>query len=155
MSNTLIKQRQIINNDPWLLLTEEDPIPSHGDLIVPYSRWQAEREGLLEHNGRLGIVIGNGVSVDSIKNDLAHFELIAIEFPEFKDGRGYSYAKLLRERYGFSKEIRAIGNVLRDQLAYMERCGINAFALESGKDAANAMLAFNEFSMSYQPPLAS
>ncbi|HEX7025873.1 MAG TPA: DUF934 domain-containing protein, partial [Gammaproteobacteria bacterium] len=101
--------------------------------------------------GQLGVTIGGGVSVDEIIDDLSHFDLVAVRFPEFRDGRGYSYARLLRERYGFKGEIRAVGNVLRDQLFYMERCGINAFEVQEDRDINDALKAFYELTVRYQP----
>ncbi len=154
MTKHIIKDRQIIE-DHWLYTggEEEQAIPSDEDLdiIVSFDQWQNEREKLLNRNGKLGVCIGNGVSIDDIKDELGNFDLIAILFTAFKDGRGYSYARLLRERHGFKKEIRAIGNVLRDQLFYMERCGFDAFDLEHGNNMENALAAFKDFSVRYQP----
>ena len=94
------------------------------------------------------------MSVDDAPEDLAQslggVALVAVEFPKYVDGRGYSTARILRERYGFDGELRAVGNVLRDQLQYMERCGFDAFELEEGKDAEAALDAFGEISVAYQ-----
>lgn len=150
MGKQIIKDRSVVE-DHWQRLADQAALPAAGDIIVSYKRWQQERAALLARNGGLGIVIGNGVTVEEIKNDLAHFKLIVIEFPQFKDGRGYSYARLLRERYNYPHEIRAIGNVLRDQLLPMARCGINAFELEAGRNLEDALKSFNDFSVRYQP----
>lgn len=150
MSKRIIKDRSIIE-DHWQHLADDAALPATGDIIVSHKRWQRERSALLARQGGLGVTIGNGVSADDIRNDLQHFKLIAIEFPQFKDGRGYSYARLLRERYRYPHEIRAIGNVLRDQLLPMWRCGINAFELDSGRSLEEALTAFNDFSVRYQP----
>lgn len=77
-------------------------------------------------------------------------ELIALDFPAFKDGRCYSHARLLRERYDYQGELRAVGDVLRDQLFFMKRCGIDSFQLRSDKDMEDALNAFNDFSVKYQ-----
>ncbi|MEK6293743.1 MAG: DUF934 domain-containing protein, partial [Paraburkholderia tropica] len=82
--------------------------------------------------------------------DFDKIALIAIDFPVFRDGRGYSIARLLRERYGYKGEIRAIGDVLRDQLRFYERCGFDAYALRADKDIHDALKAFTEFTVQYQ-----
>jgi uncharacterized protein (DUF934 family) len=150
MSKQIIKDRSIVD-DHWQRLADETALPAMGDIIVSFKRWQQERTALLARKSGLGIIIGNGVAVEEIKDDLAHFKLIVIEFPQFKDGRGYSYARLLRERYHYPHEIRAIGNVLRDQLLPMTRCGINAFELEAGRSLEDALKSFDDFSVRYQP----
>lgn len=150
MSKHIIKDRSIVE-DRWQRIADEAPLPGSGDIIVSFKRWQQERAALLSRQDGLGVVIGNGTSADDIKDDLRHFRLVAIEFPQFKDGRGYSYARLLRERYRYPHEIRAIGNVLRDQLLPMWRCGINAFELDAGRSLDDALKAFNDFSVRYQP----
>jgi uncharacterized protein (DUF934 family) len=81
---------------------------------------------------------------------MRHFALVAVNFPQFTDGRGYSSARLLRERYGWRGELRAIGDVFRDQLFYLARCGFDAFALRQGEDAQAALAAFDDFSDAYQ-----
>lgn len=150
MSKYIIKDRSIVE-DRWQRIADDVPLPESGDIIVSYKRWQQDRAALLARHGGLGIIIGNGISDNEIRNDLQHFKLIAIEFPQFKDGRGYSHARLLRERHRYPHEIRAIGNVLRDQLFPMSRCGINAFELEAGRSLDDALTAFNDFSVRYQP----
>jgi uncharacterized protein (DUF934 family) len=150
MSNQIIKDRSIIE-DRWQRIADDSPLPEAGDIIVSFKRWHQERAALQARKGGLGVIIGNGISVGEIQNDLQHFGLIAIQFPQFKDGRGYSYARLLRERYRYPHEIRAIGNVLRDQLLPMSRCGVNAFELEAGLNLQEALSAFNDFSVRYQP----
>lgn len=150
MSKRIIKDQSIVE-DHWQRVADEAALPAAGDIIISYKRWQQQRTALLAQQLGLGVIIGNGVSVDEIKDDLQHFKLIVIEFPQFKDGRGYSYARLLRERYRYPHEIRASGNVLRDQLLPMARCGINAFELEAGRSLEDALTAFNDFSVRYQP----
>jgi uncharacterized protein (DUF934 family) len=150
MTQRIIKDRKIVE-DRWRRLADDEAVPAGGDIIVSFKRWRQEQAALSARNGGLGVIIGNGVSVDDIKDDLPHFGLIAIEFPQFKDGRGYSYARLLRERYRYPHEIRAIGNVLRDQLLPMWRCGIDAFELDAGRGLEDALTAFDDFSVRYQP----
>src|SRR3546814_6954056 len=97
----------------------------------------SDLERLRGHNGRLGLRLKSDQSPAGIAEDLGHFQLVALEFPRFGDGRAYSYARLLRERSGFKGELRAVGNVLRDQFLFMLRCGFDAFevANENAVDA--------------------
>lgn len=85
---------------------------------------------------------------------LRQLDLIAVDFPSFRDGRGYSIAALLRSRYGWAGELRAIGDVLRDQLNYMCRCGFDSFAVRADKDIHDALLSFNHYSVQYQGAIA-
>ena len=146
---SIIKDRRIVT-DHWQHLTESAPLPARGDIIVSWTRWQRERDALAAHDGRLGVRVGGDVEPERVAADQAHFQLIALEFPQFKDGRCYSHARLLRERYGFRGELRAVGDVLRDQLFYMYRVGINAFELRADRDPQAALGAFDDFSASYQ-----
>ena len=137
--------------DPWARLDEAAAIPAEGDVIVDLARWRAERVGLLARSGRLGVRLESDQSPAEIAEDLDHFHVIALEFPKFTDGRAYSSARLLRERYGYKGELRAVGNVLRDQLLFMHRCGFDAFEVsdEAGPDAWRQALA--EISVWFQP----
>lgn len=144
----IIKNRSIVE-DSWHLLGPEDA-PSDGDVIVPFARWQAEREQLLSHHGKLGVQISGGQDLKTLAKDLQHFQIIVLSFERFADGRCYSYARLLRERFSYTGELRAVGDVLHDQLAYMERCGIDSFALRDDQDLAAALRAFDAFSAHYQ-----
>ena len=126
---TLLKDGRAIA-DNWLEIDGEQPLPSAEAVIVSLPRWKADQTELLGRNIRLGIRLAGDEAAEDIADDLSRIDLIAIEFPKFTDGRGYSIARILRERYGFKGEIRAVGNVLRDQLAFMSRCGIDAGPLE-------------------------
>jgi len=106
------------------------------------------RDNPQEHADATALKISNDTSLADVKCDLAGFSTIILEFPAFKDGRAYSQARLLRERYGFTGEIRARGDVLRDQLLFMARCGVDAFEFTGDVDGANT--ALNEFSFAYQ-----
>jgi uncharacterized protein (DUF934 family) len=125
-------------------------IPAEGDVIVPLALWQCERAALLARNGRLGLRLDSSEGPEAIVEDLAHFDVIAVNFPKVTDGRGYSTARLLRDRYGYQGEIRAVGDVQRDQLLYLSRCGFDAFALKERRDPQAALAAFSEFSEAYQ-----
>jgi uncharacterized protein (DUF934 family) len=149
----IIRQRQVVA-DSWQLLKPATAggiaIPAVGDVIVPFSLWREQREILLKRGGRLGVWLEGQDDPALIAADIQHFELIAVNFAQFTDGRGYSIARLLRERYGWRGELRAIGDILRDQLFYLERCGFDAFALREGQDSQAALAAFDDFSEGYQ-----
>jgi uncharacterized protein (DUF934 family) len=94
--------------------------------------------------------IGPADNVDVLKNDFARISLIAVEFGGLSEGRGYSQAQLLRRRYGFTGEIRAVGKIQRDQLFYMARCGFDAYEFPEGTDFDVALAAFGDFTVAYQ-----
>jgi uncharacterized protein (DUF934 family) len=144
----VIENKQIFDDD-WMLLSESATIPDTGDVIVSLERWTKEYDLLSRRQGKTGVVLRSAESPDAIVHR-DELPLIAIDFPKFTDGRGYSHARLLRERYQYKGELRAVGNVLRDQLFYMLRCGIDSFALQPGKNVEGALEAFNEFDVLYQ-----
>ena len=149
----LIKNRTPVH-DSWQRLdaaaAEHAALPAHGDLLVPLSLWKARRDELLGRSGRTGIVLAGSDDPAEIADDLPSVDAIAIEFPKLADGRGYSAGRLLRERYGWRGELRAVGDVQRDQLSLLERCGFDAFALRAGEDIEVALTAFHDFSEQYQ-----
>jgi uncharacterized protein (DUF934 family) len=113
---------------------------------VSLEDWRDNPQG---HADATALRISNEVSLADVKCDLAGFSVIILDFPKFKDGRAYSQARLLRERYGYTGEIRARGEILRDQLLFMARCGFDAFEFAGETEGANA--ALGEFSFVYQP----
>jgi len=146
----VIRDRQVVHDDPWRYVADDAELPAGGDVIVTLARWQKDTAILRAHDGRVGVKLASSDELDPLLADLASLQLIALEFPRFTDGRAYSKARLLRERHGFRGELRAVGNVLRDQLFYMARCGINAFELQPGKSIEGALEAFGEYSVTYQ-----
>jgi uncharacterized protein (DUF934 family) len=140
-----------LTDDAWIALADDEAVPATGPVIVSLDRWQAERDGLLARGGLLGVRLSSHQLASEIAADLAHFDLVALEFPTFRDGRAYSNARLLRERHGFSGELRAVGNVLRDQFMFMQRCGFDAFEVADEREAAGWRKAMEEFSIWYQP----
>ncbi len=152
----LISKRRLVA-DSWQLLEdgahwlgpEAASIPQ-GDIIVPLAMWQARREELIARSARLGVWLNSDEEPATIAADLDQFDLVAVNFPRFADGRGYSIARLLRERHGYRGELRAIGDVLRDQIYYLSRCGFDAFALRADQDVARALAALDDFSEAYQ-----
>lgn len=147
----LVKNNLIIE-DLWTIIDDEAEL-SQGCIIVSLERWKKDRETLLARHGELGIVLRSHENPKEIAEDVQFFQLIALDFPVFSDGRAYSYARLLRERYGFDGELRAIGNVLRDQLLLMHRCGFDTFDIKGGDNKALAtwLDAQKEYSTFYQP----
>ena len=126
-------------------------IPPTGAVIVSFEQWQAQRDALLERGTPLGIRLHSDQSPELVADDLGHFALVALEFPKFRDGRAYSYARLLRERYGFKGELRAVGEVLLEQLFFMLRTGFDAFEIESANPLSDYRTALADFSVWYQP----
>ena len=144
----------VADGDPWANVTD-GPVAPEADVIVPLARLAAEPGALLGRAGRTGVRIPNDRGLEALLPHLARLSLVAIEIPKHGDGRGYSLARLLRERHGFAGEIRAIGNVLRDQLLYLHRCGFDAFELDpkygpGGLDPSAALSAFAELDVAYQ-----
>ncbi|MEO8718578.1 MAG: DUF934 domain-containing protein [Burkholderiales bacterium] len=100
------------------------------------------------------VVLEPGDDPGLLAASLGRLQAIAVKFPAFGDGRGYSIARLLRERYGYRGELRAVGQVARDNLHFMAQCGFDAFELRAGEDAQAAIAAFNDFSETYQATVA-
>lgn len=144
----VIKDRQIIE-DSWVLLDEGASLPAGADVIVGLKTWNENEPPLQNHDGKVALVLRSNEDPADIQR-LAALSLIAIDFPKFSDGRGYSSARLLRDRFKYQGELRAVGDVLRDQLFYMLRCGIDSFALKAGKDIEGALSSFNDFTVTYQ-----
>lgn len=145
----IIKDRAIVEDQWQHVPADAETIPS-GDVIVPLSVWKARRDEFIGRNGGLGVRLEPGEHPEDIADDLHRFSVVACNFPTFRDGRAYSYARLLRERYGFTGEIRAVGDVLRDQMFYMARCGFNAFEVRADRSIEDALSAFKDFSVTYQ-----
>ena len=153
MPRQLLRDGRVVDDD-WTYLADGDPAAAatvaSGGLIIPFDRWQADKAAWLTDTRRLGVVLQPAHKVESLVPDLARFALVAAEFPGPSDGRGYTQARLLRERYGFKHELRAAGYVRQDQLFFLARCGFNSFELpENELNAATA--AFSTFSAEYQP----
>jgi uncharacterized protein (DUF934 family) len=147
--STLIKGGRAID-DSWAFAGTTADVPERRDVLVPLPLWSAERHRLAERPGRVGVLLGPADDPAEIAGDLPRLALVAVDFPQFADGRGYSIARLLRERHGYSGELRAVGDVGRDQLFYLARVGFDAFALRDGEDVDGALTAFADFSEAYQ-----
>jgi uncharacterized protein (DUF934 family) len=151
---TLIKESRIVA-DSWYLLKlgpagELPEVLERGDVIVPLQVWLKRREDFKTYPRKIGVWLDANEGPEAIAGDVGRFALIAVNFPKFGDGRGYSIARLLRERYGYKGELRAIGDVLHDHLFFMAQCGFDAFALREDQDPREALSVFGTFSDSYQ-----
>lgn len=149
----IIRDREVIADDWQLVPAIAEGAAAHlpdGKLIVPLNVWLAQTDALTERKQPIGVWLDSNQDAANIANALSNFAVIAVNFPKFADGRGYSIAALLRSRYGYKSELRAIGDVLRDQLFYMQRVGFNAFAVRADKDIHDALKALKDFSVTYQ-----
>ncbi|AYC32876.1 DUF934 domain-containing protein [Pseudomonas cavernae] len=148
----IIKNDQVVD-ETWHLLPKDttlDGLTNCDDYLVPLALWREHSHALLARDGGLGVWLDAGEEIEEIADALDNFQVIALNFPSFTDGRHYSTASLLRQRYGYQGEVRAIGDVLRDQLFAMKRCGFDAFAVREDRDPYDALKAFEEFSEVYQ-----
>lgn len=150
----IIKDGRVVD-DNWTIIESSDDM-NLTDIaaysIVSLGLWQAEPSLQRED---IGLFLSNDVDLTTITEDLTTLPVIAINFPAFADGRGFSLARLLRERYGYQGEIRAVGYVIRDQLCYLKRCGFNAFSFNPDNilgnfDLAEISASLNDFTDAYQ-----
>ena len=137
--------------DPYTAVPEGGELPAAGAVLLSLGQWQQWRGELLQRVAPLGVRLRSDQHPETLVDDLHRLALVALEFPTFRDGRPYSYARLVRERYGFTGELRAVGEVLPDQLLYMHRVGFDAFDIESTDPAGTFAAALAEFSVWYQP----
>ena len=144
----LLKGRNIVE-DAWTLLVDGLEIPEAGFVIVSLDRFTRDRDLLVACSGPIGVRLSSAQSPQLIVDALEVFSLIELEFPAFTDGRSYSYAQLLH-RLGFAGEIRAVGNVLRDQYLNLKRCGFDALEIKEGETTEDWSIATGAFSAPYQ-----
>lgn len=147
----IIKNNQIID-DHWVLLDADVELEQAlltQQAIIPFALWQAHKSALQAVPG-LGIWLEAGQAVEDISEDLGHFAVVALDFPGCNDGRHFSSARLLRERYAYTGEIRAIGDVLRDQLFFMQRCGFDAYVIRADRCPIDALKSLTELTVTYQ-----
>lgn len=138
-----------IDGDDWRHLADDEALPA-GKVTVSLSRWRAERDSLIQSGATLGVRLKAADPPEDIAGDLGHFSLIVLDMAHFTDGRVFSQARLLRERHGYAKELRARGDFLRDQMFFLKRMGVDAFELPEGVDPEELLPAFDEFSVVYQ-----
>ncbi|SFM56107.1 DUF934 domain-containing protein [Marinobacter zhejiangensis] len=149
----IISKDGSINADNWTVVARPAPGDSldlpEGPVLIPMDLWIAGQE---HFSGRtdVGVWLESHDEPEALDGLVNELPVIAVNFPKFSDGRGYSIGRLLRERFGYQNELRAIGDVLLDQLQFMKRCGFDAYALREDKDASKAAACLNFFSNSYQ-----
>ena len=148
----LIKHRAVVD-DPWVLLRTAERLadmPDGGSAIVPLPLWLEHRDDLAAR-GEVGVWLAPDDDPATLAEDMARLPLIAVDFPKFTDGRGYSIARLLRDRFHFAGELRAIGDVLRDQLYALAECGFDAYSIRADRDATAALAGLDDFAGVYAP----
>lgn len=133
---TLVKLaggRPTLANDTFVHLADEDAVPAREEgVILSLARFQSEGPALIDQGRRVGVRLKSDEAVETLAYDLPRLALVALEFPKYRDGRPYSSAAVLRQRYGYNGEIRAVGDVLREQAFYMVRVGFDAFEFADG-----------------------
>jgi uncharacterized protein (DUF934 family) len=149
----LLKDGQVIENT-WQMIeanneADQQALPS-GDILVPLSMWQNNQSVLENHSRAVGLWINGDEEIEGVAESIVTAPVIAINFPKFVDGRGFSVARLLRDRFGFKGELRAVGQIIRDQLFLLKRCGFNAFEFDSEIDLDEAANSLADFSDAYQ-----
>jgi uncharacterized protein (DUF934 family) len=146
----LVKNLKIVD-DPYLRVLDDAAIADDAAVLVPAARLTADAGELMQRSGRTGVLWPNDRNVAELVPYLDRLELIALSFPNFKDGRAYSQARLLRERYRFRSELRATGQVLRDQFLFLLRAGFDAFEVIKPADAEAFAETTRRYSAFYQP----
>jgi uncharacterized protein (DUF934 family) len=147
---TLLKDGAVAE-DIFSDVSAADTLPADGALLVSLSQWRAHRDALIARDEAIGIILRSDEKPEEIAAELDIFAVIALDFPAFGDGRAYSYARLLRDRYHYAGELRAVGDVLLEQLHFMHRVGFNAFDIAED-DAIHAWeVAAADITVWYQP----
>ena len=142
---------QAIVEDNWQHLDDTCDVPAGPDVTVSLPRWRRDRTALLDRAaGKLGVRIDGATDLQELAPDLPGLALVVLTFTSVRDGRGLSQAHLLRERFGYTRELRAGGEVLRDQMFFMQRAGINAFELGPERDIEEALTGLRDFTVAYQ-----
>jgi uncharacterized protein (DUF934 family) len=146
----LVKQGKI-SGDAFVRVADDDEIPSGGAVLISAARFLADPDTLSRRLGKLGVIWPNNRNVDDLVPYLDRLAVVALVFPTFRDGRAYSQARLLRERYNYRGELRATGQVLRDQFVFMLRAGFDAFEVKKDSDAEAFANTVKRYSVFYQP----
>ena len=136
--------------DRFTIVADDAALPASGGVIVSLDRFEAERESLLARDGELGVWLASDQGPEPLADDLDRLAVVACDFPAFNDGRAFSYARILRERYGYKGEVRAIGEVMLEQAPFMVRSGFSTFDLRDG-DEAEFKAVCDEVRVVYQP----
>jgi uncharacterized protein (DUF934 family) len=149
----VINNHQVID-DEWVdLSNESNSFDSASKVIVSLDQLKNEFEQLKTKSQALAVTLSETDSVDDILPFLNDLQMVVLQFKVFADGRAFSQSKLLRDRHGYQGQIRAVGDVIRDQLSFMQRCGFSQFQLAESEDVNQAIHAFSDISNTYQPEL--
>jgi uncharacterized protein (DUF934 family) len=148
----LLKSGKLVN-DPWVHWFDDEPEPEGVQVIVSLRNWRENRESLINREGPLGIRLTSEQVPGDIRDDFEHFDVIALEFPAFTDGRSYSNARRLRQRFNYKGEVRAVGNVLCDQYLALTRCGFDALEVKNDNAEEEFQKAVTSISTPFQPAL--
>lgn len=146
----LIKDGRIVE-DRWTPVRDIAEARAVSAPLVPLTLWQEHRDEFLTGKKGYGLRLESDETPDLLLGDLGFLELVALSFPKFTDGRAYSHARILREHHGFKGEIRAVGDIQRDQVHFMHRCGIDTFEVPDSSDVQNWDAALGEIELAYQP----
>lgn len=141
--------RMTVAEDAFTNVSDDEPLVP-GDVIISLTRFQAEGDRLLSEGRRVGVRLETGEEVEALAYDLPRIPLVALAFPKFRDGRHYSNARILRERLGFKGEVRAVGDVLREQAGFMLRSGFDAFEPADGSTSQQWEAATARYRHVYQ-----
>lgn len=150
----LIKDGELINDD-WRLIDKETALEeikpsSDNKLLLPLTLWQEHKDLLSQDNANIGIWFDSDESPTLLEEDVNSFPVVALNFPVFRDGRAFSYAAILRQQLNYQGDLRAIGDVRRDQASYMLSCGFSSFLVPEDADATVLLAGFHDFSENYQ-----
>ncbi|KRQ93517.1 DUF934 domain-containing protein [Bradyrhizobium valentinum] len=140
-----------ITTDLFVHVADGAELPGDGDILISAERFLADPDILSRRPGKTGVVWPNNRAVDDLVPHLERLAAVALVFPTFRDGRAYSQARLLRERHGYDGELRATGQVLRDQFVFMSRAGFDAFEVKKDADADAFAETMKRYSVFYQP----
>ena len=146
----LVKQGRILT-DSFVHVPDGAELPGDGAVLISAARFLEDAEAVLRRVGRTGVIWPNSRDVDDLVPYLGRLAVVALVFPSFRDGRAYSQARLLRERHGYRGELRATGQILRDQFVFMLRAGFDAFEVKKDSDAEAFAATAKRYSVFYQP----
>lgn len=146
----LLKDGKLVE-DTWRFVEDDNDVPQDGAVIVSLNRWLEGNGDLIGRDDPVGVKLRSDQSPAQLIDGLDRIALVAVDFPVFTDGRSYSSARLLRERYGYQGQIRATGEVLLDQYGFMLRCGIDEIQISDADDVLEWLSAASIMSRHYQP----
>jgi uncharacterized protein (DUF934 family) len=151
MTTTILRDGEIVT-DEWTVVEDgrTELGADGGKVIVTLARWRAEREALLSKHEAVGVLVPNTADIEAVYPEIADRPLIALQFPAFADGRALSQAVVLRKRLGFRRELRAVGDVIRDLVFWLGRCGFESIVPRKDQDLEGCRSALREFSVAYQ-----